>query len=162
MIISVVDPATYTVQFQNATGLKKFGDISGQTCHEKIAGCPAPCSFCKMPEAVGTGAMTMNEVMLPNNQWLLVQWSKAVTADGRMHVIETITDVTDRKRLKTGAQGRKDGGLKPAGWWSGTDLNNLLTVITGASEQVSRQVADGQQIQTPIRQIQDAMVARRI
>ena len=158
VIISVIDPATYTVQFQNATGLKKFGDISGQTCHEKIAGCPAPCSFCKMPEAVGTGAMTMNEVMLPNNQWLLVQWSKAVTADGRMHVIETITDVTDRKRLEDSAhKAEKMEALSRLAGGVAHDLNNLLTVITGASEQVSRQVADGQQIQTPIRQIQDAI-----
>lgn len=157
-IITVVDPATYTVQFQNATGLKKFGEIAGQTCHEKIAGCPAPCSFCKMPEALSTGAITMNEVMLPNQQWLLVQWSKAVTVDGRSHVIETITDVTDRKRLEEAAhKAEKIEALSRMAGGVAHDLNNLLTVITGASEQVSRQLAGCRQDQASIRQIQDAV-----
>ena len=97
VMVAVIDPATYTVQFQNQTGLQQLGDISGQKCHEAIAKCPLPCSFCKMPEAMETGNVTLNEVALPNKQHLLVQWSKALTHDGRTHVIETITDVTEQK-----------------------------------------------------------------
>lgn len=158
VIISVIDPPTYKVQFQNETGLNKFGDISGQTCHEKIAGCPTPCSFCKMSEAVGTGNMTMNEVPLPNNQWVLIQWSKAVTADGRTHVIETITDITERKRLEDSARrAEKMEALSRLAGGVAHDLTNLLTVITGASEQVCRRAEDRQPIQDPIKQIQDAV-----
>lgn len=158
VMISVVDPDTYTVQFQNETGLKKFGDLSGQTCYEKIAGCAAPCTFCKMPEAVSSGAITTSEVMLPNQQWLLVQWSKAVTADGRLHVIETITDVTERKRLEDAAhKAEKMESLSRLAGWVAHDLNNLLTVITAASEQVFRQLAGHLQNQASIRQIQDAV-----
>lgn len=158
VIISVIDPPTYKVQFQNETGLNKFGDISGQTCHEKIAGCPTPCSFCKMSEAVSTGNMTMNEVPLPNNQWVLIQWSKAVTADGRTHVIETITDITERKRLEDSARrAEKMEALSRLAGGVAHDLTNLLTVITGASEQVCRRAEDRQPIQDPIKQIQDAV-----
>jgi signal transduction histidine kinase/CheY-like chemotaxis protein len=158
VIVSVIDPQTYRVQFQNETGLNKFGDISGQTCHEKIAGCPAPCAFCKMPEAVNTGKMTMNEVPLPNNQWVLVQWSKAVTADGQTHVIETITDITERKRLEDSASRvEKMEALSRLAGGMAHDLTNLLTVITGASEQVGHQVEDRGLIQAPIKQIQDAV-----
>jgi hypothetical protein len=98
VIITVIDPATFKVQFQNQTALAKFGDISAQTCHEKIAGCATPCSFCKMPEAVQTGQITSSEVPLPNDEYLLVQWSKAQTSDGLVHVVETITNITETKR----------------------------------------------------------------
>nr|MBI3613343.1 GGDEF domain-containing protein [Nitrospirota bacterium] len=101
VIVTVIDPASYKVQFQNQTSLAKFGDISVQTCHEKIAGCAAPCSFCKMPEAMQTGRITANEVPLPNDEYLLVQWSKAETHDGRVHIVETILDITETKRQFT-------------------------------------------------------------
>ncbi len=98
VIITVIDPASYKVQFENQTAMAKFGDISAQTCYEKIVGGAAPCAFCKMKEAVETGRITSSEVPLPNDEYLLVQWSKAETTDGRVHIIETITNITDTKR----------------------------------------------------------------
>src|SRR5512146_1837943 len=62
VIITVIDPATHKVVFQNQTSLNKFGDISNLTCHEKIAGCATPCSFCKMPESIETRKPTASEV----------------------------------------------------------------------------------------------------
>jgi diguanylate cyclase (GGDEF)-like protein len=98
VIVTVIDPASYTTVFQNQVSLGKFGDISQQSCHEKIAACSAPCAFCKMPEAVRTGQITASEVPLPNDEYLLVQWATAPTTDGRLHVVETITDITQVKR----------------------------------------------------------------
>jgi two-component system, cell cycle sensor histidine kinase and response regulator CckA len=72
VIVSVIDPQTHQVQFQNATGLKKFGDIGGFSCYEKIAGCQSPCSFCRMPEALTADSVVSSEVPLPGNQYLLV------------------------------------------------------------------------------------------
>lgn len=51
-----------------------------------------------MPEAVRTGQITASEVPLPNDEYLLVQWSEADTSDGRILVVETITDITNVKR----------------------------------------------------------------
>lgn len=104
VIVTVVDPASYKAVFQNQVSLGKFGDISNQTCHERIAGCSTPCTFCKMPEAVETGQITSSEVPLPDDQYLLVQWSKAPTTDGRLHVVETITDITHIKRQQRQAE----------------------------------------------------------
>lgn len=98
VIITVIDPRTHKVVFQNHTSQVKFGDISNQTCHEKIAGCPTPCEFCKMPEAVETGKPTASEVLLPKDEHLLVQWAKVDTNDGGTHIVETITDITSMKR----------------------------------------------------------------
>jgi diguanylate cyclase (GGDEF)-like protein len=103
-IVNVVDPASYSTVFQNQVSLGKFGDISNQPCHEKIAACSTPCSFCKMPEAVRTGRITTSEIPLPNNEYLLVQWASAPTTDGRMHVVETITDITQMKRQQQQAE----------------------------------------------------------
>lgn len=55
VIITVIDPQSHKVVFQNRVSHSKFGDISNRTCHEKIAGCATPCSFCKMPETAETG-----------------------------------------------------------------------------------------------------------
>lgn len=104
VIVTVIDPGSYKTVFQNQVSLGKFGDISNQTCHEKIAGCAAPCAFCKMPEAVRTGQITSSEVPLPNDEYLLVQWANAPTTDGRMHVVETITDITEVKRQQHKAE----------------------------------------------------------
>ncbi len=105
VIITVIDPLTHKVIFQNQTSHKKFGDISDFTCHEKIASCATPCAFCKMPDAVEKGLPTSSEVPLPNDEHLLVQWAQVKTSSGETHVVETITDITLIKRQQVEADG---------------------------------------------------------
>lgn len=99
VIITIINPITHKAVFQNRASLSKFGDISNQACHEKIAGRPAPCEFCKMPDAVKHNELTASEVLLPDNEeCLLVQWAPVTTTSGAVHVIETITDITVLKQ----------------------------------------------------------------
>lgn len=99
--ISVIEPVSYKVQFQNTRGLYKFGELThvNETCHERNFGRPSPCTFCKMPEAVTSGHTVSTEVVLPNNEYLLVQWSKIQTTEGQVHILETILDVTERRQI---------------------------------------------------------------
>ena len=104
VIVTVIDPATYKIMIQNRISIEKFGDISGETCHDKIVACSSPCGFCKMPEAVQSGHITASEIPLPDDEYLLVQWVKAETTDGQVHVVETITDITESKRQQKDAE----------------------------------------------------------
>ena len=105
VIITVIDPRTHKVVFQNQASHDKFGDISNLTCHEKIANCATPCAFCKMPEAIEKGTPTASEVPLPNDEYLLVQWAEVKTTSGETHIVETITNITAIKRQQIEAEG---------------------------------------------------------
>lgn len=65
-IVSIIDPETHRLLFQDETGLKRIGDFVCHACHEKIMSGTAPCAFCRM--------------------------SEPLTADGQVHIIETIAD----------------------------------------------------------------------
>lgn len=142
VIVSVIDPSTHRIQFQNDTGVRKFGDIAGHVCHETIAACAAPCAFCRMPEAVSSGGVVSHEVAIPGDKFLLIHWAKAPTADGRTHVIETITDITEHKKTeqalhqaqKMEAVGRLAGGIAH-------DFNNLMMVVIGHAQRLLEQFA---------------------
>lgn len=99
--ISVIEPVSYKVQFQNTRGLGTFGTPThvNATCHERNFGRPSPCTFCKMPEAVDSGHTVSTEVALPNNEYLLVQWSKIQTTEGKAHILETVIDITERRHI---------------------------------------------------------------
>ncbi|MBX3124575.1 MAG: response regulator [Nitrospira sp.] len=141
VIVTVIDPADHSVQFQNQTGLGAFGDMAGSPCYEKIAGKTAPCEFCRMPEALSRDGVVSEQVEMPNGRHLLVHWAKAPTKDGRVHVIETIIDLTKRKQdeqslrqsQKMEALGRLAAGIAH-------DFNNLLMVVIGHAHRVAQQL----------------------
>ena len=96
-ILTIIDPKTYRIHFQNKTADGKLGDICGQVCHQKIVQLQAPCPFCNMPKALETGTMQSSEVELPNGTWVMIQFAPIRHRSGAMHIAETIIDITQQK-----------------------------------------------------------------
>ncbi|MBI5854185.1 MAG: GGDEF domain-containing protein [Nitrospirae bacterium] len=98
IVVALINPASFEIQYENQSAVARFGARPSAKCYEKISGSTTPCSFCRMWETAETGRSASAEVPLPNGDYLLFQWSKAETADGEIHIVETITDITDTKK----------------------------------------------------------------
>ena len=98
VIITVIDPRSYTALYQNSTGEGALGDIKGKTCYKNIPGLENVCAFCKMAEAIASGEMQTSEVEHPALGWLRVQFAPVKKDDGTLDIVETITDINTEKK----------------------------------------------------------------
>ncbi len=139
--VTVVDPVDHAVQLQNQSSLGAFGEMAGLRCHEKIAGKASPCDFCRMPDALTKDGVVSEQVDMPDGRRLLFHWAKAPTLDGRVHVIETIVDLTQRKQDEQSArQSQKMEALGRLAAGIAHDFNNLLMVVIGHAQRVAQQL----------------------
>ena len=142
--ISVIEPDSYKVQFQNQGGLGKLGNLThvNETCHERNFGRPSPCTFCKVPEVLASGHTASTEVALPNNEYLLVHWSKIQTTEGQAHILETIIDITERRQIEQTLehlQRQHELFLSSAGEGiCGLDRHGNMTFINPTAEKLLR------------------------
>ncbi len=142
--ISVIEPDSYKVQFQNEGGLGKLGNLThvNETCHERNFGRPSPCTFCKVPEVLASGHTASTEVVLPNNEYLLVHWSKIQTTEGQAHILETIIDITERRQIEQTLehlQRQHELFLSSAGEGiCGLDRHGNMTFINPTAEKLLR------------------------
>ena len=95
--ISLIDTHKWEIRFQNCSSRDMFGDVVGQSCHEKLVQSPAPCTFCRAKEALRTGKTTSSEVALADGRWLLIQWAP-IRRGQTFLAVESIIDVTESKR----------------------------------------------------------------
>src|ERR1051325_6974801 len=99
LIVTVIDPVSYRIRFENQAARDFFGPSHDTLCHETITQCPKPCDFCLMPAVLKDGRMQTAEIT-SGGKHLLVCWSEIRTPDGERHVAETILDITERKQVE--------------------------------------------------------------
>lgn len=98
VIVTVIDPRSYTVLYQNGTGEGQLGKIKGKLCYQNIPKLGNACPFCKMGDAIKTGQVQSSEVQLPDGTWLLVQFAPIRKPDGTMDIVESITNISEQKK----------------------------------------------------------------
>ena len=96
-----------------------------------------------MSEALSHEGVVSEEVEMPNGRHLLVHWAKAPTRDGRVHIIETIVDLTRRKQDEQSVrQSQKMEALGRLAAGIAHDFNNLLMVVIGHAQRVAQQLGN--------------------
>jgi len=91
----------YRIRYQNRVLLERFGDVTGQLCHEKYMGFSEPCDFCPMMKAMESRSVASAELTAVDGRQYLLLSSPLVNLDGTVDAaIEVVLDITERKRAE--------------------------------------------------------------
>jgi len=99
--ISVTDPVSHRVLFQNRTNKELFGDITGQICYETFYRLEKPCQNCKSDMELlrnKSNVLIAKEKLHPVLKRWFGHYSKFITwTDGKPVRLGMALDITDRK-----------------------------------------------------------------
>ncbi len=91
----------YKILFQNQTLKERFGDLTGELCHEKYMGLEKPCDFCPMIESIKSNRIESVELIGIDGRNYVVLSAPIPNPDGTVdNAIEVVLDTTDRKQAE--------------------------------------------------------------
>ncbi|MBU0665234.1 MAG: PAS domain-containing protein [Proteobacteria bacterium] len=105
-IVYVADMDTYEILFVNEYTAKKFGDIVGKKCWEKLqVNQSGPCPFCtneKLLNKYGllAGVYSWEFQNTINGRWYAIADRAIIWVDGRIVRLEIATDISNRKQYE--------------------------------------------------------------
>jgi signal transduction histidine kinase len=90
----------YRVVFANRTFRERFGEPRGRRCYEYRYGLSAPCEFCQSFGVLKTGQRHQWEATTSDGSVMEVHDSPFTDVDGSPLILQTNSDITERKRAE--------------------------------------------------------------
>jgi hypothetical protein len=88
----------YKVQYQNELLKERFGDLTGESCHNKYMGLEEPCHFCPMIKALKNNSVESIELLGTDGRNYQLISAPLPNPDGTVDTAaEIVLDITDRK-----------------------------------------------------------------
>src|SRR5262245_53742370 len=91
----------YRVRHANRWMVEQFGAPRGRRCYEVLTADGRPCAGCPLPRRDAMGDAERLEVAGPAARRFSLSCSPVHQPDGQIHLLELVTDVTERERLHT-------------------------------------------------------------
>jgi signal transduction histidine kinase/HAMP domain-containing protein len=98
----LIEDKDCNIRFMNKTLIETFGQQVGQKCYEKLKGQTRMCSFCPIEEILVKGKNSLT-YLDQDNLGHFYELSASLFQDekGEKFVLETLRDITERKKLET-------------------------------------------------------------
>jgi signal transduction histidine kinase len=97
--VQLVD-GSFTVQHANRWLVEQFGPVAGRRCYEVLTADGRQCPGCPMAERARLAAPVRLDVAGPGGRRLHLTCSPLRRPDGRVSLLELVSDVTEQERLR--------------------------------------------------------------
>ncbi|MBT6703221.1 MAG: response regulator [Gammaproteobacteria bacterium] len=148
----IVD-SNYQIRYMNKVMIDWFGDQTGKTCYQAVAGLENKCPYCKLDEIISDGITTHYVPTTDDGRTFEIVATPILNLDGSTSKMEVIRDITSRKNAELQLEQRIQEltGARKASLNMMQDLNTSRMEAEQANQSKSQFLANmSHEIRTPL------------